>query len=164
MRKSDWEVLFRITRSKTRLIHDDLFNNTGESDRVRNQTVSTLSRGLLRASILLITLVALSKAHAATLAGVGLPDEATVGGQDPNVEWPGSANRHPQLIPTADYVGSLDIQPNRNPGSCWFPIGNMAEKRFALGHAMAGSRRPPDTDVGASPAIRVTPTTHTAKR
>lgn len=48
---------------------------------VRNQTVSTLSRRFLSASILLITLVALSTAHAATLAGVSLPDQATVGGK-----------------------------------------------------------------------------------
>ena len=47
----------------------------------RNETISTLNRGFLIASVLLITLVALSTAHAATLAGASLPDQATVGGK-----------------------------------------------------------------------------------
>ena len=43
--------------------------------------ISTLQRGFLSASVVLIALVALSPARAATLAGVSFPDQAEVGGK-----------------------------------------------------------------------------------
>ena len=47
----------------------------------RTAMLSTLNRWLVSASIVLITLAVLSPVHAATLAGVSLPDQATVGGK-----------------------------------------------------------------------------------
>jgi hypothetical protein len=43
--------------------------------------ISTLNRWFLSTSVVLITLAPISDSHAATLAGVSLPDQATVGGK-----------------------------------------------------------------------------------
>ncbi len=60
---------------------------------VRNETIGTLNRWFLSASVVFITLVALTTSHAATLAGVSLPEQA-MGGQERSAERPEFANRH----------------------------------------------------------------------
>jgi len=73
-----------------------------------NRMISTLNHGFLGASVVLITLVALSPAYAATLAGVSLPDDATVG--DKTVVLNGLGLRTATMLKVKVYVIGLYLE------------------------------------------------------
>jgi hypothetical protein len=90
--------------------------------------LSTLNRWLVSASIVLITLAVLSPLHAATLAGVSLPDQATVGGK--TVVLNGLGIRTATFLKVKVYVIGLYLESkSSNPQAI---IASGENKRIAM--------------------------------
>jgi len=94
----------------------------------RTAMLSTLNRWLVSASIVLITLAVLSPLHAATLAGVSLPDQATVGGK--TVVLNGLGIRTATFLKVKVYVIGLYLESkSSNPQAI---IASGENKRIAM--------------------------------
>lgn len=94
----------------------------------RTAMLSTLNRWLVSASIVLITLAVLSPVHAATLAGVSLPDQATVGGK--TVVLNGLGIRTATFLKVKVYVIGLYLESkSSNPQAI---IASGENKRIAM--------------------------------
>ena len=93
-----------------------------------NRMISTLNRWFLSASVVLITLVALSPARAATLAEVSLPDDATVG--DKTVVLNGLGLRTATLLKVKVYVIGLYLESKSSDPQAIIESGE--NKRIAM--------------------------------
>jgi len=93
-----------------------------------NGMISTLNRWFLSASVVLITLGVLSTAHAATLAGVSLPDQATVGGKA--VVLNGLGIRTATMLKVKVYVIGLYLESNSSDSQAI--IASSENKRIAM--------------------------------
>jgi hypothetical protein len=94
----------------------------------RNNMINSLNRWFLSASVMLITLGAVSTADAATLAGVSFPDQATVGGKA--VELNGLGLRAATMFKVKVYVIGLYLESkSRDPRAIIESGGN---KRIAM--------------------------------
>ena len=93
-----------------------------------NRMISTLKRWFLSASVVLITLVALSPARAATLAEVSLPDDATVG--DKTVVLNGLGLRTATMLKVKVYVIGLYLESKSSDPQAIIASGES--KRIAM--------------------------------
>lgn len=93
-----------------------------------NRMISTLNRWFLSASVVLITLLALSPARAATLAGVSFPDDATVGGK--TVMLNGLGLRTATMLKVKVYVIGLYLE--SKSGDPQAIIESSGNKRIAM--------------------------------
>ena len=93
-----------------------------------NETINTLNRWFLIISLVVITQVALSPAHAATLAGVSLPDQATVGGK--TVVLNGLGLRTATMLKVKVYVIGLYLESKSSDPRAI--IASSGNKRIAM--------------------------------
>jgi hypothetical protein len=94
----------------------------------RNEIIRTLKRCVLSVSVVLITLGAVSTAHAAALAGVSFPDQATVGGRA--VVLNGLGLRTATMLKVKVYVIGLYLQDKSNDPQAI--IASSDNKRIAM--------------------------------